>query len=220
MTLQHPDDVVEVLAGTPAAARVRRLPTISAIVEIGASTGSATISVRGTMICPAVRSENPNTRCSICSSSSSRTPASWLAVTSIFSSSSECTSEWPLGGFSPTRPTTKPPSTFSTLMKGKNARMKSCVGGATTSSNRLGVLQRQVFGASSPSTMCSAVITANEITTAIECAVMAETYGATSGGTKDPTNANIGSIELANAGSPTQPRPRLAIVMPSCVDAM
>ena len=98
--------------------------------------------------------------------------------------------------------------------------MKSCVGGATSSRIDSECWRASVFGASSPRTMCTAVIPANEITTAIECAVMAETYGATSGGTNDPMNANAGSIELANAGSPTQPSPRLAIVIPSCVDAM
>ena len=61
--------------------------------------------------------------------------------------------------------------------------------------------------------MCSAVMIENEMTTAIECAVIAETY--------DPERPrNGGSMKAASAGSPTQPRPRLAMVMPSCVAAM
>ena len=108
----------------------------------GASTASATISVRGTITWPAVRSAKPKTRCSICSSSSSMTPASWLAVTSIFSSSSECTSEWPLGARIPTSARRRcGPCRSARVMNGQKTRMNSSVGRATSERDRLGVLQ-------------------------------------------------------------------------------
>ena len=69
-----------------------------------------------------------------------------------------------------------------------------------------------VFGTSSPSTMCSAVMPMNAIATATVCAVAREIMGG--------SDENAGSMIVATAGSPTQPSPRLAIVMPSCVAAM
>ena len=60
--------------------------------------------------------------------------------------------------------------------------------------------------------MCSAVTMAKAIATAMLCAVASAIAAG--------RNAQAGSIIAASAGSPIQPRPRLAIVMPSCVAAM
>ena len=68
------------------------------------------------------------------------------------------------------------------------------------------------FGVSSPKTISTPVMMVNAIATAMECAVAA----ASRAGRK----ATDGSMSDARAGSPIQPRPRLAIVMPSCVAAM
>jgi hypothetical protein len=108
--------------------------------------------------------------------------------------------------------TTRRPSVFSAVMNGHNTRMKISVGRVTSSAVDSGCCSATVFGASSPSTMCSAVMIENEMTTAIVCAVIVETY--------DPSARNGGSMKAASAGSPTQPRPRLAMVMPSWVAAM
>ena len=94
--VQDADDVVEVVAvdrqARVAAARDLRRRARRAACRPRPPTSS----VRGTITWPAVRSAKPNTRWSICSSCSSSTPASWLAVTSIFSSSSECTIARPI----------------------------------------------------------------------------------------------------------------------------
>ena len=175
-------------------------------------TGSAIISVRGSITCPAVRSPNPNTRWSICSSSSSMTPASWLAVTSIFSSSSEWTSELPLGGFKPSSRTTQRPVLFRTVMNGQKTRMKISVGRPTMSAVRSACWRATVFGASSPRTMCSAVMKAKPSATEMVCEVAARR--------ESGSRASPGSMIDDTAGSPIHPRPRLVIVIANWVAAM
>ena len=63
------------------------------------------------------------------------------------------------------------------------------------------------FGVSSPSTMCSEVMIVKAIASAIVCP--------TSSGS--PNTCVTGRISVAIAGSPTQPRPSEASVMPNCV---
>ncbi len=75
-----------------------------------------------------------------------------------------------------------------------------------------GYCSATVFGASSPSTICSAVMIENAMAIAIVCDVATE-IGAGS-------HRSSGSSSDASAGSPTHPSPRLAMVMPSCVAAM
>ena len=116
--------------------------TRSTTSPIDASALSAAISVRGTIISAAVNSAKWNTRWSICSSSSSRTPACWLAVTSILSSSSEWTRPWPLAAFMPNIRTTAHPMPFSARMNGLNTRRNSSVGLATMQRRLLGILER------------------------------------------------------------------------------
>ena len=60
--------------------------------------------------------------------------------------------------------------------------------------------------------MCSAVMIANAMATAIVCAVVAAI--------KSGRKRSGGSTIDASAGSPIQPRPMLAMVMPSWVAAM
>ena len=66
--------------------------------------------------------------------------------------------------------TTARPIPFSSRMNGQNARMNSSVGFTTISAVASDRSSAMVFGASSPSTMCSAVTMANAIATAILCA--------------------------------------------------
>ena len=56
-------------------------------------------------------------------------------------------------------------------MNGQNARMKSSVGFTMRSAVVSARCSAMVFGVSSPSVMCSAVISANAIATARLCAV-------------------------------------------------
>ena len=101
---------------------------------------------------------------------------------------------------------------FSSVMNGQKVRMNRRVGVATSSAVPSGFCRATVLGASSPKTMCSAVMKANAIATAAECdPACAQGAG---------TPCSVGSISRAMAGSPIQPRPRLAMVIPSCVAAM
>lgn len=69
----------------------------------------------------------------------------------------------------------------------------------------------RLFGASSPSTMCSVVMMAKAMTTAMVCEPAVAS---------DPGRPlNRGSIRCASAGSPTQPSASNERVMPSCVAA-
>jgi hypothetical protein len=97
-------------------------------------------------------------------------------------------------------------------MNGQSARMKSSVGLTTRSAVFSERSSATVFGASSPSTMCSAVTIANAIATAMLWAVVS----AIPSGRKESAGWSVSAI----AGSPIQPRPMLAIVMPSWVAAM
>ena len=108
--------------------------------------------------------------------------------------------------------TTARPMPFSSRMNGQKAFMKSSVGLTTHSAVASARSSAMVFGASSPSTMCRAVMMANAIATAMLCAVVSAMAAG--------RNASAGWISEASAGSPIQPRPRLAIVMPSWVAAM
>ena len=60
---------------------------------------------------------------------------------------------------------------FNRRMNGQNTFMNSSVGLTTISAVASGCSSAMVFGASSPSTMCSAVTMANAIATAMLCAV-------------------------------------------------
>ncbi len=98
-------------------------------------------------------------------------------------------------------------------MNGWNTRRNSSVGFATTSATFSGYCSATVFGASSPSTMWSAVMMVNAIAIAMVCDVA--------------TEIGVGQACAAAARAATRaparrssPRPRLAIVMPSCVAAM
>ena len=133
-------------------------------------------------------------------------------MTSIFSSSSECTSEWRLGAFSPSARTTARPMPFSSVMNGQKSVMKSSVGLPTIMAVRSACWSAIVFGASSPSTMCRAVMRAKPTVTATVWAVTREM----SAGRKSRPR----SMSEATVGSPIQPRPRLDIVMASWVAAM
>ena len=89
------------------------------ISATGRSTGTATTSGRGTITSTASLSANSKTLWSIACSSSSSTPFSRLAFTSIFSSSSECTSESPVGAVTPNQRSTAPLALTSTQMNGR-----------------------------------------------------------------------------------------------------
>ena len=84
------------------------------------SRGKATTSGRGTITSAASLSANSNTLWSIVCSSSSSTPCSRLAVTSIFSSSSECTADRRASGGRPIQRSTAELAAISTQMKGRN----------------------------------------------------------------------------------------------------
>ena len=86
-------------------------------------------------------------------------------------------------------------------MNGQNTRMNSSVGRATMSEVRSGYCSATVFGASSPSTMWSAVMIANAMVKAIECAVATAI--------RSPQDARTRLDHAASAGSPIHPRPRL-----------
>ena len=91
--------------------------------------------------------------------------------------------------------------------------MKSSVGLTTSSAVASARSSAIVFGASSPSTMWSAVMIANAMRDGD-----AVRGGRGDGGRQDVERAARSSE--ASAGSPIQPSPMLAIVMPSCVAAM
>jgi len=76
----------------------------------------------------------------------------------------------------------------------------------------LGVLEGDRFGASSPRTTCKKVMMAKATPAATEC-----TNASSQGAGRASSN---GVSSQAKAGSPIQPRPRLARVMPSWVAAM
>ena len=82
------------------------------------SSGSATTSGRGTITSAASLSANANTLWSIACSSSSSTPSSRLAATSIFSSSSEWTMRVRAFGGSPIQRSTTSLDLTSTQMNG------------------------------------------------------------------------------------------------------
>jgi hypothetical protein len=85
----------------------------------GRSTGTAITSGRGTITSTASLSANSKTLWSISCSSSSSTPFSRLAVTSIFSSSSEWTSVTPLDALTPNQRSTAALERTSTQMNGR-----------------------------------------------------------------------------------------------------
>ncbi len=108
--------------------------------------------------------------------------------------------------------TTAQPMPFSARMNGLKTRRKSSVGFATMSDVCSGYCSAMVLGASSPSTMWSAVMMLKAIANAIVWEVATEIGVG--------RWRSSGSSIDASAGSPIQPSPRLAIVMPSWVAAM
>ena len=86
-------------------------------------------------------------------------------------------------------------------------RWKISMGSATLSMIFSTFWMAIVFGVSSPSTMCIPVM--------MEKASASEIVWPTT--SSRPTACVIGRISVATAGSPTQPRPSEASVMPSCV---
>jgi hypothetical protein len=97
-------------------------------------------------------------------------------------------------------------------MNGQKMRMNTSSGRTSQIAVASGRSSAIHFGASSPKTISAAVMIANAIATAMLCAVAAARWA----GRKD----RAGSNTEASAGSAIQPRPRLAIVIPSCVAAM
>jgi hypothetical protein len=83
------------------------------------------------------------------------------------------------------------------------------VGPATISEVRSGSCRAMDLGASSPTTTCRKVIIAN--------ATPAERLCETPDCSEPGNRLTIGRSRCDNAGSPIQPNPRLARVMPSCV---
>ena len=65
----------------------------------------------------------------------------------------------------------------------------------------------RLFGATSPITMCRKLISEKPTPNEILCATSSGTFSAW----------NSGMRIAATVGSPTQPSPRLAMVIPSCV---
>ena len=92
-------------------------------------------------------------------------------------------------------------------------RVNTSIGATTQRAVRSDWASASRLGASSPNTMSRAVMRMNVIVTAIVCeaAVPAQSPARSCSG---------GWSRLASAGSPTQPRPRLDMVTPSCVAAM
>ena len=118
----------------------------------GRSTGTATTSGRGTITSTASLSANSNTLWSISCSSSSSTPFSRLAVTSIFSSSSECTSARPVPAVTPNQRSTAALERTSTQMNGRKMAWKALIGPADRSATRSGCSRVNDFGTISPMT--------------------------------------------------------------------
>jgi hypothetical protein len=85
-------------------------------------------------------------------------------------------------------------------------------GAAIRTAMMSGMRKATVFGASSPTTTCRYVIARKANAVAMPWAAkMPQPTG---------TNENQGSMTCASAGSPTQPRARLVIVMPSWMAAI
>jgi len=97
-------------------------------------------------------------------------------------------------------------------MNGQNTRMKSSSGRTSQIAVASGRSSAIHFGASSPNTISAAVMIAKAIVTAMLCAVATASCAG--------RNESAGSKTDASAGSAIQPRPRLAMVMPSWVAAM
>ncbi len=127
-------------------------------------------------------------------------------------SSIECTISCPLMGSNPNSRTTPLPAPFINTMNGRMTFENHSSGWATHRLTASGRCRAMALGASSPKITCRNVIAAKATTVAILCAAIhAPCWG------KKP---NAGSISRAKVGSPTQPKARLASVMPSCVAAM
>ena len=97
-------------------------------------------------------------------------------------------------------------------MKGLNIKVKTCIGRATHRAVFSVYSSAIDFGISSPNTTWKNVINANAIDTDIVWVAM---FWLIPG-----KNAKIGSMIWAKVPSPTQPRPILDIVTPSCTAAM
>ena len=86
-------------------------------------------------------------------------------------------------------------------------RWKTRSGKATVSATLSTLRIATFFGISSPPTMCSEVMRKN--------AMAKETVSTALSGT--PNHENAGCSKEATTGSPSQPKPRETMVMPSCV---
>ena len=100
-------------------------------------------------------------------------------------------------------------------MTGRKTVVKRWIGPAAKSDVSSCRCSARLFGASSPTTMWSAVMAEEATTNATEWETAVRVSGGRSG-----SRWSSGSIRRARAGSPSQPRPRLEMVIPSWVAAM
>ena len=171
----------------------------------GISAGIAITSGRGVITLSTLSEEKRKTRCSMNSCSAFSSPASRLALTTSRNSSApRCARDSTLR-LTPSSFETIQPLSLSTQMAGRKSARKRRSGPAMISATRSGYCSATPFGASSPAITCSAVMIAKAIATATAC---------------PPIGPTTGSSSPARAGSPIQPRARLASVMPNWQAAM
>ena len=164
-------------------------------------------SVRGVMISAITRLPMSSVRATISCCASCSSPASWLSATISFSSLAECSEASPVPGFRPKRRKTRLPRPFNTVIAGLSSQ-RNRPRGRTTQRAVLSLRCRaRLLGASSPSTICRAVMMTNESATAMAKALMPAKLPA--------TRARGASIRWAIAGSPIQPSASDEMVMPS-----
>ena len=119
-----------------------------------ASSGNASISVRGVITSRAFFSENSNTPSIMSASVASSTPPSSLCSTRIRSSSGECTASSSGCGRWPKTRNTNTAELLSTIVNGRTILSKILSGGARKRANRSGCASATLRGASSPNTTC------------------------------------------------------------------
>ena len=159
------------------------------------------------MISRTLRSVKSKTLSTKSTSVSSMRPWRWLSSMSRRISSSVWASSPSEAVWKPMRCATQLATWFSSQTNGYMTRWKTSIGRATLSMIFSTFWMAIVFGVNSPSTMCRPVM--------IEKASASEiVWPMTS---SSPMACVIGRISVATAGSPTQPRPSEASVMPSCV---
>ena len=139
-------------------------------------------------------------------------PARALAsITSSSSSVSSVSSAVPAGRM-PNGRTTARPARLRSQTIGVKMVLKTLRGSASQSATPSALLRAMDFGASSAKTITRAVMTAKARATEVTCA--------TASGAKPRAAETGGSMTRASTGSPSQPRARPAIVIPSWVAAM